>query len=204
MDITKTFPKKTLAVFDLDGTITSGDTMIEFIVFAKGKTALYFSYLGLSFTLFFYKLGLLDNASAKKKLLKWHFKGMAEPELNRLGMEFCEKILPSMVRARALERISWHKKKGHRIAIVSSSLEIWMKPWCIANQLDCIATVPQYENGIFLGAFNSPNCYGPEKVNRIKEKVPADSYEFVYAYGDTTGDKEMMAFADMWYFKPFR
>ena len=106
---------------------------------AKGKTALYFSYLGLSFTLFFYKLGLLDNASAKKKLLKWHFKGMAEPELNRLGIEFCEKILPSMIRARALERISWHKKKGHKIAVVSSSLEIWMKPWCIANQLDCNA-----------------------------------------------------------------
>jgi len=204
MDITHTHRKNTLVVFDFDGTVTSADSMIQFIVFAKGKAALYFSYLGLSFTLLLYKLGWINNETAKKELLKWHFNGMTEPEMKKMGAAFCEKIIPQILRPRAIERLAWHRKMGHSIAIVSSSLETWLKPWCDQNGYLCIATIPKFENGKFTGEFESPNCYGAEKVKRITAAFHIDSFEYVYAYGDTAGDKEMLDFADMWYYKPFR
>ena len=45
----------------------------------------------------------------------------------------------------------------------------------------------------------SPNCYGKEKVNRLKEVEPNRNDYHLTAYGDSRGDKEMFAFADTYY-----
>ena len=47
------------------------------------------------------------------------------------------------------------------------------------------------------------NCFGPEKVRRVKEKYELENYEKIYAYGDSRGDKELLEFADYSDFKPF-
>ena len=49
-----------------------------------------------------------------------------------------------------------------------------------------------------------PLASGAEKVNRIKEKYTLDEYEYIYAYGDSRGDKEMLTIAHEQHYKPFR
>jgi phosphoserine phosphatase len=47
-----------------------------------------------------------------------------------------------------------------------------------------------------LSGFISKNCYGQEKVNRLLEVEPDRKNYYLYAYGDSRGDREMLAFAD--------
>ena len=45
------------------------------------------------------------------------------------------------------------------------------------------------------GVYVSPNCRGPEKVVRMKQAF-GDHFRLKAAYGDTTGDREMIAMAE--------
>ncbi|GAG97863.1 unnamed protein product, partial [marine sediment metagenome] len=47
------------------------------------------------------------------------------------------------------------------------------------------------------------NCYGIEKVNRVQETYTLSQYEYIYAYGDSHGDKEMLSIANERYYKNF-
>ena len=53
------------------------------------------------------------------------------------------------------------------------------------------------------GAFATANCRGEEKVRRLREAFGADM-KLAAAYGDTTGDTEMLAMADEAGFRRFK
>lgn len=50
--------------------------------------------------------------------------------------------------------------------------------------------------GKLTGRFSSPNCYGAQKVDRLLEVYPQGNISYLYAYGDSQGDKELLEFAD--------
>ncbi|MCB1149091.1 MAG: HAD-IB family hydrolase, partial [Chlamydiia bacterium] len=55
--------------------------------------------------------------------------------------------------------------------------------------------------GVLTGKLLGANCRGPEKVRRILETFgPKESY-LLYAYGDSAGDREMLALADHPFFR---
>jgi phosphoserine phosphatase len=60
------------------------------------------------------------------------------------------------------------------------------------------------KDGRLTGRFLTKNCYGQEKVNRIKELYPHREEYHLTAYGDSNGDRELLAFADEAHYKPFR
>jgi len=53
------------------------------------------------------------------------------------------------------------------------------------------------------GAFLTPNCRGPEKVARLKAEL-GDDVELKAAYGDTSGDREMLAMAEIQGYRVFQ
>jgi hypothetical protein len=62
-----------LLFFDFDGTITTKDTLLEFIKFSKGKLNFLSGFLIYSPFLVAYKLGIISNQSAKEKVLATFF-----------------------------------------------------------------------------------------------------------------------------------
>ena len=54
------------------------------------------------------------------------------------------------------------------------------------------------------GFLASKNCYGPEKVLRIKKQINLTDYDNIIAYGDSQGDREMFELAEKCFYKPFR
>lgn len=72
------------------------------------------------------------------------------------------------------------------------------------NGIVLIATKLEIRGSKLTGKFASQNCHCIEKVNRIKEIYDLDDYEYIYAYGDSSGDKELLALADESFYKPFR
>lgn len=192
-----------LALFDFDGTITNSDSLFKFIKFVKGNFKFYLGLLVLSPILFAFKIQLIPNYKAKKMMLSWYFKGIKEEIFLELATQYSLGKLNSIIRSKAIERIEWHKKKGHTVIVVSASAEYWLKPWCESRNLELISTKLEVQNGLITGNFIGKNCNGEEKVNRIKEKISLDIVNYIYAYGDSIGDREMLAIANESYLKFF-
>ena len=70
--------------------------------------------------------------------------------------------------------------------------------------MEVLGTQIEVEDGKLTGRFKSNNCYGAEKVRRIQEAISDRSLYEIEAFGDSRGDKEMLAFADQGHYKPFR
>ena len=60
--------KHTIAAFDFDGTITTKDTLFDFVKFHVGSKNFYKGLIFLSPILILYKLGFIRNDIAKQKL----------------------------------------------------------------------------------------------------------------------------------------
>lgn len=193
-----------LAIFDFDGTITTDDSLIRFIRFVVGDLKTLWGMVFLSPMLVVYKLKLIPNYKAKQMMLSYFFKGMDKQQFQKIAEEYSLKHIDTILRPKAMEKITWHKELGHKVIVVSASIECWIRPWCDQNGLDLIATKIKVKNGLITGKFLTKNCYGIEKVNRVKEAYNLDDYDRIYAYGDSRGDKELLELADKSFYKPFR
>ena len=194
-----------IVAFDFDGTITKKDTLLEFIKFTKGKAAFFKGFLLYSPWLIAYKLKLYPNWKAKQKVFTHFFTGMDKSDFDTLCENFYLKKGKELVRSDAYKCISEYIEKGSIIVIISASIENWVLPFAKALGIFHIlcTEIKTDSNGKLTGNFQTANCYGQEKVNRLLSLFPCrESYELI-AYGDSHGDKKLLAFADKGYYKKF-
>lgn len=194
---------KKIAFFDFDGTITTKDTMLEIIKFHYGVKAFYGGLLRISPSLAKMKAGLISNHAAKEKMLTYFFGGMDEKVFNTICDLFTRQKLPSLIRPKADEMIRQLKNENAEIVIVSASAENWVRGWALQNNVKLISTQLETINGKITGKLKGPNCHGEEKVRRIKELYELSGYTSIRCYGDTSGDRPMLALGEGFY-KPFR
>ena len=192
-----------IALFDFDGTITTKDSLVDFIQFALGKPAYYFGLLSISPMLTAYKLKLIPNYIAKEKLITHFFKNWDANRFQKLADQYSIEQIDKITRPKAMEKIAWHQQQGHKVVIVSASIECWLKKWCQSNNIDLISTRLESINGKLTGKLATKNCHGIEKVNRIKEQYDLNEFDYIYAYGDSASDKEMLELSDQSYYKIF-
>ena len=185
-----------LSLFDFDGTITKKDSMFCFIRFAVGRPAFYWGLLVLSPFLVAYRLKLILGDAAKRRLIKYFFKGWGVTKFMLLADQFSREQIGKITRTTAMDRIRWHQQQGHQVVIVSASMECWLRVWCEKNKLDLIATRLKVIDGKLTGDFDGRNCNGIEKVNRVKQAYDLSSCKYIYAYGDSAGDKELLELAN--------
>ncbi len=187
---------KRIAVFDFDGTISQNDTLWELFRFTHGLKA--YLFLGvLSPVILAFKLGLVSNERAKEIVFSFFYKGWDA----RWFTACCRKFAATIrVRKPALEAIRHHQELGEPVVIVSASMEDWVSAWGKGYGIDrVLATCPEVKEGRLTGKFAGRNCYGVEKVRRLTECFPQRSDYYFTAYGDSRGDKELLAFADEGY-----
>ena len=211
--------KEKVYAFDFDGTLTTRDTFLAFIRHARGNLAFLWGMLLHSPWLVLMKLGLYPNWKAKQRVFAHFFKGMTIDDFNQQCWFFAYDKR-SLIRPKAIEALRQAQAEGARVLIVSASVENWVGR-CIEAAM---ATAPQQpstntqqptpitylctqievDGEHLTGRLLGKNCYGVEKVNRIKEALPQrEGYELI-AYGDSRGDKEMLDYADERHYKPFR
>lgn len=195
--------KPSLALFDFDGTITYKDTFLEFIKFYKGKRKFYIGFALLSPLLISFKLKIFPNWKAKEAVLTYFFKGESLLSFQQQCDAFVKEVVPTLLRPKAMEKLQFHISNGDKVVIVSASAENWIRRWADDLNVELIATRLETKNGVLTGKLLGPNCYGPEKVNRIHLSISHKEYENIYAYGDSRGDKELLAFASHPHYRVF-
>lgn len=192
---------KKIYAFDFDGTLTTKDTLLEFIRFAKGTLAFGLGFLRYTHLLVLMKLGVYPNWKAKQKVFAHFFKGMSIDDFDALCQEFAASS-KHLLRPKGIEAINKAQSEGSEVLIVSASIDNWVQPF-FAN-VKVLGTQIEVVDGKLTGRFLTKNCYGQEKVNRILTLHPNRQDYHLIAFGDSRGDKELLAWADESYFKPFR
>jgi HAD superfamily hydrolase (TIGR01490 family) len=196
-----------IAFFDFDGTITTKDTLLEFIKHSKGIARFYLGFLLNSPWLIAYKAKLISNQKAKERVLRFFFRHTPLDQFEKYCETFSRTILPTLIRPKALVEITKLKAAGASVVIVSASPENWIRGWAGSNEVTLLATRLETTTDNpprLTGKIVDANCHGDEKVRRIKEAYSLDDYREVYTYGDTGGDRPMLRLGTASFYKPFR
>lgn len=206
--------KKKIYLFDFDGTLTSADTLIAFIRYACGTRRFVLGFALFAPLLVLMKLHLYSNYRAKERVFAWFFRGMAVDDFDNVCQQFARHN-QRLMRPQALDKLREVFHYNHTVCVVSASVSNWVRPFfsnlAKGSHSDFCVIGTEVEadaSGLLTGRFSTPNCYGEEKLTRILKLMPSlreHRQDFsVIAYGDSRGDREMLAFADEEHFKPFR
>ena len=193
---------KKLYCFDFDGTLTRKDTMFLFLKFySPAKFRMQFlKHIPLFILL---KLRLLKAERVKKSFIGSVLKGERKEVLHKKAQQFFERFHPDIFRVNALDFIKSIDRTHTDCMIVSASLDIWVQPFADYFKMTLLCTEAEFEDGRFTGNFATPNCNGEEKVRRIKAATNGKKYDKTLAFGDTSGDRPMLSWADEGQFKFF-
>jgi len=197
--------KPIIAAFDFDGTLTRRDTLLPFLLHTLGTATVARHALMLSPMLVAYALGRISNGDAKERVFVRCLAGIPSDVLRRRSALFAERVLPGLINPEAMQRLSWHKRQGHRCVLISASLDVYLQPWSEQAGFDVVLAtqLEQREDGCVSGKLSGANCFGAEKVRRLEVFLPVREAYTLYAYGDSRGDKELLAFADYSYYRQF-
>ncbi|WP_046755605.1 HAD-IB family hydrolase [Kordia jejudonensis] len=195
---------KKLYLFDYDGTLTHKDSFKDFFLKMYGFRKV--SWLLLSNSLLILKTILADRDKGKLKetLISIFLKGKTKVEIDTLGKAYTKEYLYRTIRPKALEYLYRIRKEGATMYLVSASIDFWLQTFADELHMKLIATQLAYENGTFTGQFLGKNCKGAEKVKRITQEIHLADYDEIIAFGNSEGDKEMLAIATESHYKPFR
>ena len=189
---------KKITVFDFDGTLTSTDSMMAVIIYQRGKWGMAWALLRQIHLIVLMMLKAYSNQKTKEHLLNYCFGQMTEEELDDLFTRFAAShqhiIRPEM--AKRLEEA--HQEERNTPIVITASPRMWVEKFVEGTTV--LGTELEFKDGRFTGRFTTKNCYGAEKVSRLKEHIKdlsihRDEY-YITAYGDSRGDKEMLEYAN--------
>lgn len=189
-----------LILFDFDGTITKSDSFLEFLIYSKGFKLFFYAFLALP-TLCLYLLKVIPNDTAKEKIYYLFFKGTPKEKFDEMCLNFSREQLPKIIRTDAIKLISKYKEQGEKIFVISASFDNYLRPWCNETGVELLATMLAVDNMRMTGKFATRNCYGAEKVRRLKEDIKLEDFSKIIAYGDSIGDAEMLSIATIKFYK---
>ena len=188
-------PRPVVAVFDVDGTLTTSDCVRPFLQRAVGTR--------LWTTLLAHPLALAAAAVRRdrdrvKQLACSSLRGLDAGHLDRLGSDFADEILERRLRADTRARLRRHQELGHRVVLASASLDPYLKPLAARLGIDeVLCTELERTDGVVTGRLVGRNCRAAEKARRVREWLGTSGLDDVelWAYGDSPGDRELLALA---------
>lgn len=183
-----------IVFFDFDGTLTENDTFVSFAKFSVSPVRFYGAVVCALPWLVGWKLRVVSNSLAKRRLFSALFRGVGEAEFRRHCKGFAD-MVDRHLRDDMLLTLREHQRRGHHVCIVSASIGEWIRPWAVRHGIcDVIATEAEIDvrTGCLTGRFATPNCHGEEKVRRVLERFPDLRDRETWAYGDSSADVPLL------------
>lgn len=188
-------PARGIAAFDFDGTLVPGDSLPRYLSRLIGRARLA-SVLSASGPAMLAGYRLAGRDGAKAALLLRAVAGIEAERAVEVGESFAT-VLAGQIRPSMAERIAWHRDEGHNLVLVSASLGLYLKPFGRLTGFDeVIATALEVDSeGRLTGRILGANVRAEQKAVLLRELI-GDAPATLWAYGDSRGDREMLAMAD--------
>jgi phosphatidylglycerophosphatase C len=190
-----------VVAFDFDGTLSNRDNFVPFLLRFAGTPT-----VARALAVGGLRVGRAGRAgwtrdALKAAVLEHAVRSREAADLEATAHAFAADVLERHLRAEAVERADWHRTQGHRLVIVSASLAAYVRP--IGEQLRFDAVLATElevgPDGRLTGRIDGRNVRGAEKARLLDDWLARDlpdTKPFVWAYGDSSGDKELWARAD--------
>jgi len=190
--------QKTYALFDFDGTLIGGDSIILFMRYAWRKKlcsaadVLRFLIAGGLFTLH------LVPPKRGKEIALGFLKGRSRAEFTAAAEDFCQSVLAPRLYRQGAEAVRRHLDAGQETLLITASPTFYLEP--LRAMLGFSAVLgTEYaadETGRFTGEIEGQNCRGDQKPLRLQEYLAKTGSqmdaEASSAYGDSTHDLPML------------
>ncbi|EJL21064.1 haloacid dehalogenase superfamily protein, subfamily IB, phosphoserine phosphatase [Caulobacter sp. AP07] len=193
-----------LVAFDFDGTLTVRDSFTAFLKWraSPARHALGMIRLFPAATAYVFDR---NRGKIKAAAVREFLRGVSLEQLEREARAFAQSQAPRLFRPDALAVWRRWRAKGAKLVIVTASPDVIVAPFARGLGADVLigSRLALDLNDRINGALLGPNCRGPEKVIRLREQF-GDDMSLAAAYGDTSGDHEMLAIAHEKGYRIFR
>jgi len=191
---------KILALFDLDGTLSSASVLggyLKYYLKYRGKRIWILRFWAAHSALWL--LGLCRLYSREKCRVKWiedlsgAFKGASKEEIHKVFQWIVDNYLSESLRADVVEILQQHKRSGHMVIILSATFDGLLE--VIGQRLavtDVIGTKLEMIDGRCTGRIINPLCFGENKAKFLLKFLERNGLEIdssaSFAYADGAFD----------------
>lgn len=186
---------KNLALFDFDGTLCTKDSFTGFIFHTLSKRHIARQGLKILPWIQGYYLNLYPAHAMRPKLYRAMFTDSDAMQVQKMAEEYAQKLLHSLD-PHLLKQLKTHQDLGHDVALVSASVDLYLKPICNLLGIELICSEVEIKDQKITGQYQTADCSGVQKKVRILEKYNLQHYANIYAYGNSTEDLEMLDLAN--------
>ena len=193
-----------IAIFDLDYTLTKRGTWGRFVLKNIRSRPLKWGPFALAVigAQIRYLQGKAPRVSVKQEMMRWSMVGSHKDDLRKMADEFADIEIERGLRPGALDALERHRDAGHTIIIASAAVCVIVE--AIAQRLGIVhfvATEMKWENDRLALNFATKNCYGAEKLTRVKQLFNQNpdlkqSDTIITMYSDSYSDLEILRFSD--------
>ena len=193
-----------IVAFDFDGTLTTHDSFTAFLEW-KAEPFRYFVRLAALLPHIAAYCVNRDRGRLKAAAAAAFLGGQPIGELEAEAEAFAMEKAQRMLRPDAVQAWRNWRAQGAVMVIVTASPETLVHPFARGLGADMLIGTRLHldEQGRVTGAFIGPNCRGQEKVVRLREAFGED-VKLAAAYGDTSGDREMLQLAEVKGYRVFK
>ena len=183
-----------IALFDLDGTLTTRDTFLPFLLFYARRRRRWWPVCLTPFVVATYVLRLISDRTAKQILIRAFVGGDQESTVDDAATEFADGWVRRHLNDFGIEKLREHQKAGDRVILVSASPDIYVPIIARTLEIDeVLCTKVRRQDSRVLGSIDGANCKRQAKVEFLtahlhNDEAPASSY----AYGDSRHDLPML------------
>lgn len=192
-----------IVAFDFDGTLTVSDSFTAFLAWRAGPRRHAAGLAKLAPAAIRY-LADKDRGRIKAAAVREFLLGVPRRELEAQARAFAAAFAPRLLRPDAVATWREWRAKGALLVIVTASPETTVAPFAEALGADVLlgTRLAFDDHDRVSGAFAGENCRGEEKVLRLRARF-GDGVRLAAAYGDTSGDSQMLDIAEVRGFRAF-
>ena len=190
--------------FDFDGTLTTHDSFTAFLAWKAEPVRYAIGLIRLLPHLLAYCVHR-DRGRLKAAASAFFLGGERLEEIASQAEKFAMEKAQGMLRPDAVHAWRNWRGQGAILVIVTASPDVVVRPFSRALGADLLIGTRLHvdEQGRVTGKFEGKNCRGPEKVARLKAAFGED-VTLLAAYGDTSGDREMLRLAEIPGYRVFK
>ena len=184
-----------LALFDFDGTLYPKDSFTGFIFYTLSKRHIVKKGLKILPWIQAYYLKLYPAHAMRPRLFQSMFKDISANFLQNLAQEYAQQLIQNLDQE-LLQQLRLHQHQGDHIVLVSASIDLYLVPICEFLNIELICTATEIKNGLLTGHYSSEDCSCEQKKLRILQQYNLEDYQYIYAYGNSEEDLDMLSLAD--------